>query len=137
MQAEAVGAVGEWSWLLPFNAVSARAGRGHVTQILRSAGVGQPTIDDACAVLTELLANAVRHARPRPDGQVLVTMVLDNASVSIAVADGGGVTVPNLMHPAPLAPNGRGLGIVHTLTRDWGVRAAAEGNTVFGVLSRI
>ncbi len=96
MQAEAVGAVGEWSWLLPFNAVSARAGRGHVTQILRSAGVGPSTIDDACAVLTELLANSVRHARPRPDGQVLVTMVLDNASVSIAVADGGGATVPNL-----------------------------------------
>jgi serine/threonine-protein kinase RsbW len=134
MQAEAVG---EWSWLLPFNALSASAGRAQVTKILRAAGVGQSTVDDACAVLTELLANSVRHARPRADGQVLVTMVLDNASVSVAVADGGGVTVPALRHPAPLAPDGRGLGIVHTLTRDWGVHAAAEGNTVFGVLSRV
>jgi serine/threonine-protein kinase RsbW len=130
-------AVGEWSWLLPFNALSARAGREHVTQILRSAGVGQTTIDDARAVLSELLANAVRHARPRPDGQVLVTMVLDNASVSIAVADGGGATVPTLVHQPALALGGRGLGIVRTLTRDWGVHAADEGNTVFGVLSRI
>jgi anti-sigma regulatory factor (Ser/Thr protein kinase) len=131
-------AVGEWwSWLLPFNARSAGAGRGHVTAILRSEGVAQSTIDDACAVLTELLANAVRHARPRSDGQVLVTMALDNATVSIAVADGGAATVPSLRNPPALAPSGRGLGIVHTLTRDWGVRAAAEGNTVFGVLSRI
>lgn len=134
MQAQAIG---QWSWLLPFNAVSASAGRAQVTRILRSAGVGQATIDDACAVLSELLANSVRHARPRPDGQVLVTMVLDNASVSVAVADGGGATVPSLVHPAPLASGGRGLGIVHTLTRHWGVRAADEGNTVFGVLSRV
>jgi anti-sigma regulatory factor (Ser/Thr protein kinase) len=130
-------AVGEWSWLLPFTARSAGAGRGHVTAILRAEGVAQPTIDDACAVLTELLANAVRHARPRPDGQVLVSMALDNATVSIAVADGGATTVPSLRNPPAMAPSGRGLGIVHTLTRDWGVRAAAEGNTVFGVLSRI
>jgi serine/threonine-protein kinase RsbW len=134
MQAEAVD---EWAWLLPFNTVSARAGRAEVTRILRSAGVPQSTIDDACAVLTELLANSVRHARPRPDGQVLVTMSLDHESVSIAVADGGGTSVPSLVEPPPLAAGGRGLEIVRMLTLDWGVRAAAEGITVFGVLSRI
>jgi serine/threonine-protein kinase RsbW len=132
-----VQTVDKWSWLLPFNTVSAQAGRAEVTRILRAAGVPQSTIDDACAVLSELLANSVRHARPRPDGQVLVTMVLDHESVSIAVADGGGTSVPSLVEPAPLASSGRGLGIVHRLTLNWGVRAAAEGNTVFGVLSRI
>jgi serine/threonine-protein kinase RsbW len=134
MQAEVVD---EWAWLLPFNSVSAHAGRAEVTRILRAAGIPQSTIDDACAVLTELLANSVRHARPRPDGQVLVTMVLDHESVSIAVADGGGTSVPCVVEPPALAPSGRGLGIVRMLTLDWGVRAAAEGNTVFGVLSRI
>jgi hypothetical protein len=52
------------------------------------------------------------------------------------VADGGAATVPSIVSPAPMARSGRGLGIVHTLTRDWGVKETSDGNTVFGILAR-
>jgi anti-sigma regulatory factor (Ser/Thr protein kinase) len=86
--------------------------------------------------MSELVGNALRHARPRSDGQIAVTVVLDDETVLLSVADGGAATVPSVVSPAPLARSGRGLGIVHTLTRDWGVRESDDGNTVFGILNR-
>jgi hypothetical protein len=52
------------------------------------------------------------------------------------VADGGAGTVPSVVSPTPLARSGRGLGIVHSLTSDWGVKETSDGNTVFGILDR-
>lgn len=51
------------------------------------------------------------------------------------MSDGGSATLPTVLHPPTLAPSGRGLTIVRTLTREWGVLESAEGNTVFGVLA--
>ncbi|MBA2559967.1 MAG: ATP-binding protein [Propionibacteriales bacterium] len=127
-------AVREWSWPLPFRATSVRHGRSQVAAVLGSFDVQSAIIDDACAVVSELLGNAVRHARPLSDGRVLLTMTVDESSVSIAVVDGGGPTVPSLVRPKPMSLAGRGLEIVHTLTSSWGVRKAAEGNTVYAVL---
>ncbi len=129
--------VGSWAWLVPFDAVSVRVGRMRATEALRALGVEEVTVDDARVVLGELLANAVRHARPRSDGRVLISLDIDEASVSVSVADGGSASVPTLAKPPMLATSGRGLGIVHTPTRSWGVREAPEGNVVFGVLSRV
>lgn len=87
-------------------------------------------------MLSELLANAIRHARPRRDGKVEIDVTVDSEHVRLEVADGGSVTVPSLVSPTPTAVSGRGLSIVHSLTSDWGVRERADGNTVFGILSR-
>ena len=130
-------AIGSWVWVLPFDAVSVRVGRLRATETLRALGVEEATVDDARAVLGELLANAVRHAHPRSDGKVLITLDLDEASVAVSVADGGSVSMPTLASPPMLATSGRGLRIVHTLTRSWGVREVPDGNVVFGVLSRV
>jgi serine/threonine-protein kinase RsbW len=125
-----------WSWTLPFLLSSVAEARAQVATVLITQGVGADIVDDACSVVSELLGNALRHARPKADGHVVVTLGIDDTSLALAVEDGGGVTVPSLVSPPPLARNGRGLGIVHSLTRDWGIRERADGNTVFGILSR-
>jgi anti-sigma regulatory factor (Ser/Thr protein kinase) len=107
-----------------------------VSQTLGARGIRADIVADSLSVLSELVGNALRHARPRSDGDIEVKLVLDEQSILISVADGGAATVPSIVSPAPMARSGRGLGIVHTLTRDWGVKETSDGNTVFGILAR-
>jgi serine/threonine-protein kinase RsbW len=125
-----------WSWALPFELRSVRVVRLRLAALLGAHRLHPEIVDDACSVMSELVANALRHATPRSDGQIEVSVVLDANSILLSVADGGAATVPSVVSPAPLARGGRGLGIVHTLTRDWGVKESADGNTVFGILNR-
>jgi serine/threonine-protein kinase RsbW len=125
-----------WTWELPFELTSVRVVRARVAELLGLHAVERDLIDDACSVMSELVGNALRHARPRSDGQIQVAVVLDDSSLLLSVADGGAATVPSVVSPAPMARSGRGLGIVHTLTHDWGVKESSDGNTVFGILSR-
>ncbi|MGH3505415.1 MAG: ATP-binding protein, partial [Nocardioidaceae bacterium] len=101
---------------------------------LRRHGIVQRVVDDARVVVSELLGNALRHARPIEGGKLLLTMEVTADSVRLAVTDGGAATLPRVLRTAELAPNGRGLTIVRTLTREWGVDETGQGNTVFGVL---
>jgi two-component sensor histidine kinase len=122
--------------MLPFETRSAGAVRSRIAVLLGDHGVRVDVVADACAVMSELVGNALRHARPLADGRLEVTVVLDDGSVFLSVADGGAGTVPSVVSPTPLARSGRGLGIVHSLTSDWGVKETADGNTVFGILDR-
>jgi anti-sigma regulatory factor (Ser/Thr protein kinase) len=124
------------SWGVPFTASSVRSARTNVTVTLRRYGITQRIIDDARVVVSELLGNALRHARPIQGCGLVLTLEVDDESVRLSVADGGSATLPTLLHPPQLAPEGRGLTIVRTLTREWGVREGEDGNTVFGVLAR-
>ncbi len=123
-----------WSWSLPFAASSAPKARTHVTVVLRHLGVPAPVVDDACLVVSELLANALRYARPLPQGQLQVGLEVGEDALRLLVIDGGSATVPSLVSSSPMSAGGRGLSIVQRLTRDWGVRESRSGNTVFGVL---
>jgi serine/threonine-protein kinase RsbW len=125
-----------WSWSLPFHLRSVPKARRLVSQTLAARAIRSDVVADSLSVLSELVGNALRHARPRADGDIEVKLTLDRQSIVISVADGGAATVPSIMSPAPMARSGRGLGIVHTLTRDWGVRETSDGNTVFGILVR-
>lgn len=126
---------GRVSWPVPFTPSAVCDARANVSVALRRLGVPQRIIDDARLVVTELLGNALRHARPTDAGCLVLTMSVLPDAVRLAVADGGSATVPRLLNPASLATSGRGLGIVGTLTREWGVVGEDDGNTVFGVLS--
>jgi anti-sigma regulatory factor (Ser/Thr protein kinase) len=107
-----------------------------VSQALLERQIPDDVVADTRSVVSELLGNALRHARPLSDGGVEVALTIDDASIVVSVSDGGAATVPSIVSPAPMARSGRGLGIVHTLTRDWGVRESSDGNTVFGILGR-
>ncbi len=121
---------------MPFALSAVRTARLNLTAALRHAGVDQRILDDACVVVSELLSNALRHASSRPDGGLTVELEVSPADVTISVLDGGSATLPALMSAPTLAPSGRGLAIVRTLTEAWGVRESPAGNVVFGVLSR-
>jgi anti-sigma regulatory factor (Ser/Thr protein kinase) len=107
----------------------------NVTVALRRYGVPQQVVDDARIVVSELLGNALRHARPIQDTGLMLSLEVQPDSVRLSVSDGGSATLPTLLHPPDLALSGRGLTIVRTLTREWGVREGVDGNTVFGVLA--
>jgi anti-sigma regulatory factor (Ser/Thr protein kinase) len=93
-------------------------------------------VETARTVVSELVTNAMLHASPCEDGMLHVVMTIEADSITLSVSDGGSVTLPQVMRPPPLAPNGRGLDIVRALAREWGIREADDGNTVFAVVDR-
>ena len=98
---------------------------------LRALGVDAIVVDEAEIVISELVANAVRHAKPLPDGTIRVKWTVRPGVVEIEVTDGGGPTTP---HPAPhsvWSAGGRGLRIVGSLAHEWGVREDRSGSTVW------
>ncbi|GAA3873714.1 hypothetical protein GCM10022227_34180 [Streptomyces sedi] len=90
-------------------------------------------------ILSELLSNSYRHARPLDDGQSIRAgwCQESDGSVTISVTDGGGPTRPRLSSPSVTARGGRGLTIITSLCRSWGVRESGAGSavTVWAVLA--
>ena len=107
--------------------------------------VPEPVIDDAVLILSELLSNSCRHARPLDgcdDGPAgthcgirAAWMIGDDGLLAVEVTDGGGPTRPRPASPSLTAHGGRGLGIVGSLALRWGVRDDAPGEvTVWALL---
>ena len=89
---------------------------------------------DAALVTSELLSNAILHARPLPDARIRVSWLLSAATVEVIVSDGGSATRPHASRPSLSSIGGRGLGIVEHLCSSWGVRGDSQGTTVWAVL---
>jgi serine/threonine-protein kinase RsbW len=83
--------------------------------------VPESIVDEVELVLSELIANSLRHASPLPDGTIRVHWKSKGDVVEIEVTDGGGPTLPSVRRPAPWAPSGRGLRIVRSIAHEWGV----------------
>ncbi|WP_308457841.1 ATP-binding protein [Streptomyces sp. SM12] len=114
------------------------AARRRMRQELRTGGAAESVIDDAALILSELLSNSCRHAKPLIREEVHATWERnDLGEVTISVTDGGGPTLPCPATPSVTARGGRGLTIIRSLARDWGVRAAAAPGavTVWAVIS--
>jgi anti-sigma regulatory factor (Ser/Thr protein kinase) len=120
--------------LLPWAPSSVATARWRLAADLREAGLVGATIGDAALVLSELLSNAIRHARPLPGALVQVSWALDDGSLTVSVRDGGGATRPHAGHPSASDLGGRGLAIVECLCSRWGVRASTGGVTVWASL---
>lgn len=103
--------------------------RRFVKEVLRGAGHDCSVVEDAQLVVSELAANAVIHARSR----FAVTARADGAGVCVAVRDGSPVA-PQPQDPDPLRSWGRGLQLVSTLARGWGVELSADRKTVWAQL---
>ena len=85
-------------------------------------------------MLSELLSNAIRHARPLPGALVQVSWALCDGSLTVSVRDGGSHTRPHTGHPSLPALGGRGLAIVECLASTWGVQDSSGGVTVWAML---
>ncbi|MEJ5943991.1 ATP-binding protein [Pseudokineococcus basanitobsidens] len=120
-------------------AVAHRPGAVPVARRTVTADVAGRVDDDLAhevsVVVSELLGNALRHARPDEDGRVLVRWQVRGDVVDVEVTDGGSPQEVRPQRPSPLATSGRGLRIVRSLAHEWGVVEDDEGRrTVWAAL---
>jgi len=120
--------------LLPHATASAGRARECVQRALLARGVARDLVDDSVLIVSEILSNALKHARPLAGGKVQLTWSAGPDSVVLEVTDGGGATRPRVGAAAVTAGAGRGLAVVRRLSRDWGVREAPSGTTVWAVV---
>ena len=90
--------------------------------------------EEVALVATELLGNAVLHARALDDGQLSIAWGVGEYGVEVAVTDGGAPTRPVAAEPDATDTSGRGLSIVATLAARWGVEQHASSTTVWAVV---
>ena len=105
--------------------------RKELVEDLLTRGVTHDVIDEAEIIVAELVANAIRHAKPLSDGAIRVHWKVKNNVVEVEVSDGGGATIPKPSPPTTWGPSGRGLRIVRSLAHEWGVLDDANGRTVW------
>jgi anti-sigma regulatory factor (Ser/Thr protein kinase) len=93
-------------------------------------------VDRALLLTSELVANAVVHARSGP----LVTLTVDDGAVEIGVTDREPLTLPGRLHAEPgerpdhralMAEGGRGIVLVDAVADEWGVLGLEEGKQVW------
>ena len=116
-----------------------RQARRFTRHTLASWGLGE-LADDAELVVTELLANAIRHAWPPaeqtpPAAAALALWLLGDTDGLMCVVTDPSNAAPVLGQPGPSGEDGRGLQIVHALSDHWGWSALSQqGKAVWTVL---
>ena len=120
---------------LPHVHASAKDGRTALRHDLADRGVPIAVSDAAVLVVSELVSNAVRHARPLSSGKVeLAWSIDDDGGVTVLVRDGGSATRPRAYPLTRSATGGRGLGIVDAVAHEWGVDEEYGRTTVWARL---
>jgi len=120
--------------LLPHAPSSVAIARRRLSSELRALGVRPGAVDDAVVILSELLSNALRHARPLESGQIRVRWECNGDDIEVSVSDGGAMTEPRRGRPTLSSLGGRGLGIVEALAECWGVHHDGDCTTVWAVV---
>jgi anti-sigma regulatory factor (Ser/Thr protein kinase) len=127
---------------VPHGPAGVGVARRRMRKELLATGASDAAVDDAVLILSELLSNACRHARPLSadeDGasEVRAHWELDTGGrITVSVTDGGGATRPLPATPSVTARGGRGLAIIRRLARDWGVTYHPGEVTVWAELPR-
>jgi len=121
--------------LLPWAPASVAVARQRLAADLCAAGIFEAAVGDAVLVVSELLSNAIRHARPLPGANIQVAWAYGDDAIEVAVSDGGAATSPARTHASVSAIGGRGLDIVEYVASRWGIRSDDSGQTVWAVLA--
>jgi anti-sigma regulatory factor (Ser/Thr protein kinase) len=96
-------------------------------QALHQWGYSADVMQDVELVVSELVTNAVRHA----DSHVRLSVHRDDTqALRIAVQDATPLASPAKTSPFAAEP-GHGLGIVATISADWGVEPLSDGKIVW------
>lgn len=128
---------------LPHGPAGVAEARRRLRKELFANAVAEPVVDDAVLILSELLSNSCRHARPLGEdapssggsGIRAAWRLDEDGLLTVEVTDGGGPTRPLPSSPSLTARGGRGLGIVRNLSLRWGVRDAPGEVTVWAMLA--
>ncbi|MBV9659857.1 MAG: ATP-binding protein [Acidimicrobiales bacterium] len=94
------------------------------------ADVAHGQVADAVLIVSELVANAVRHCTH----ELEVSLVCHRDRIEIAVTDDNPEPAV-LKQPHPLVPGGRGLLLVDALAQQWGQQQVYGRKTVWARLS--
>jgi anti-sigma regulatory factor (Ser/Thr protein kinase) len=117
--------------VLPADATAPGRARAFLRSAAQEWGVDDDLVQDAAMVLTELVANAVDHARTAST----LALGLTHDGLCLAVRDTCPGPVPRPAPIDPTAARGRGLQMVDALATAWGVTLHPGGKTVWAVLS--
>jgi anti-sigma regulatory factor (Ser/Thr protein kinase) len=111
---------------LPCEARSVRAARQVLAEVLQGRGWAETDVERAQLAVSELVANAVGHARSR----VTVRVNVDGrVRLEVSDTDPSAEVVPQTVEPEH--QGGRGLRLVADLSRSWGVERGARSKTVW------
>ncbi|HWL37345.1 MAG TPA: ATP-binding protein [Frankiaceae bacterium] len=110
---------------LPANATSPSRARKFVVRTLTDWGVA--SVDDAALVVSELVTNALLHART----SMVVSLAEDGTdALRLSVADGS-VAALQERHFSLESGTGRGLRLLDSIALEWGVDRRDDGKTVW------
>jgi anti-sigma regulatory factor (Ser/Thr protein kinase) len=111
--------------LAPVSGAPGRA-RAFLTRFVRAKGAEQYTAEqyavDGQLVISELVTNAVQHACT----EMSLDLKLTGAGLQVGVYDDG-PGEPHITVAAQRETGGRGLAVVASLTKEWGVQFAERG----------
>jgi anti-sigma regulatory factor (Ser/Thr protein kinase) len=95
-----------------------------------ASGLPEEVVSDIELLTTELVTNAVTHAKMSQSEQIIVRLVL-HEGVRVEVIDPGPPFDPRPIKPDPGSPHGWGLIFVDTLATSWGVEREGPGKKVW------
>ena len=101
---------------------------GRVRRWLRANLGTCPAADDAILLASELVTNALEHSASGQGGSFTVAVHHRSADLRVEVTDQGGLW---LQGDASDGLHGRGLVIVGTVARAWGITGDDSGRTVW------
>lgn len=108
--------------------------RAEVRDDLAGSTVPEDIARETEQVASELVANAILHGKPLPDGTIRVHWKVRPPRVEIEVSDGGSGKTPAPKPVSEWAATGRGLRIVRSLAHEWGVSDEDGRTTVWAAL---
>jgi anti-sigma regulatory factor (Ser/Thr protein kinase) len=124
------------AFTVPGIPASVQIARSNVRAALSLHGLGEFS-DDAAAITSELVTNAMQHVRGPSAGTIGVTLTLAWEPVTVTV------TVSDFSPEGPIrrdtsadSEQGRGLQVVAALSTHWGWHRQGDGKAVFAVLAR-
>lgn len=124
------------AFVLPNIPESVPTARSRVRAALGFHGLGEYA-DNAAAITSELVTNAIQHVCGDGTGTVGVSIlrVQDPEAVTVAVSDSS-PDGPDMREALADGERSRGLQIVEALSAVWGWRPEEGGKTVFAVLTK-
>ncbi|RBQ16057.1 ATP-binding protein [Spongiactinospora rosea] len=102
--------------------------------VSRALGVDHPLHDDCVLLTSEVATNAVVHSDSGRGGTFTLRVSYSAGTVRVCVQDDGSLAPPctcGAAHAAAHAIGGRGLPLLDTLARRWGVIREAGANRVW------
>lgn len=115
---------------LPADATSPRRARRFVAEALHDWNCAD-ALDTVALLTSELVTNAVVHAKSRP--QIVVQATEDQLRVEVHDQE---ITSPVRRTPEANGPGGRGLVLLDELATDWGVEPRPGGKAVWFTIDR-